>query len=91
MVYNTITLGAPAVHHSRFVNGGLRRIKANIDETSKRLCFLQDKLQDILVLNGDIDDALDHLTQIVENPATIVERSLIQCSLQRVIVAVSNE
>jgi hypothetical protein len=88
-IYNTITLGAPAVHHSRFAHGGLARMKANVVETNKRLCYLQDKLQDVLVLNSDIDDALDHLTQIIESPSTNIEHSVLKLSLQRVVKAVS--
>ena len=90
-IYNTVTLGAPAVHHSQFTHGGLRRMKAGLVENNKRLCFLQDKLQEILVLNGDIDDALDHLSHIIESPSTTMERSVLKLSLQRVIKAVSRE
>ncbi len=88
-IYNTVTLGAPAVHHSRFTHGGLARMKANVKETNKRLCYLQDKLQEVLILNSDIEDALDHLTHIIECPSTSVERSALKLSLQRVIKAVS--
>lgn len=88
-IYNTVTLGAPAVHHSRFAHGGLARMKANIIETNKRLCFLQDKLQDVLIRNGDIDDALDHLSHIIESPSTNIEYSVLKLSLQRVVKAVS--
>ncbi|CAF1149993.1 unnamed protein product [Adineta ricciae] len=87
-IYNTVTLGAPAVHHSRFATGGLARMKANISEKNKRLCFLQDKLQDVLVLNSDIDDALDHLTHILDSPSTNIDRSVLKLSLQRVVKAV---
>ncbi|UJR33924.1 hypothetical protein I4U23_021343 [Adineta vaga] len=89
-IYNTVTLGAPAVHHSRFSHGGLRRMKANIIESNKRLRFLQEKLQDVLILNSDIEDALDHLTHILESPSTNVERSVLRLSLQRVVKAVSS-
>lgn len=88
-IYNTLTLGAPAVHHSRFAQGGLARMKANVIESNKRLRFLQEKLQDVLILNGDIDDALDHLTHIIESPSTNIERSVLKSSLQRVVKAVS--
>jgi chromosome segregation ATPase len=88
-IYNTVTLGAPAVHHSRFIHGGLARMKANINETNRRLRNLQDKLQDVLILNSDIDDALDHLTQIIESPSTNIEHSVLKLSLQRVVKAVS--
>ncbi len=84
-----MTLGAPAVHHSRFTHGGLTRIKANIIETNKRLCYLQDKLQDVLILNSDIDDALDHLSQIIESPSTNIEYPVLKLSLQRVVKAVN--
>ena len=87
-IYNTVTLGAPAIHHSRFVNGGLRRMKVNAVETNKRLVFLQEKLQEILILNGDIDDALDHLNQIIESPTTTIEPSALKLSLQRVVKSV---
>ncbi|CAF0725715.1 unnamed protein product [Rotaria sordida] len=87
-IYNTVTLGAPAVHHSRFTHGGLARIKANERETNERLCYLQEKLQDVLILNSDIDDALDHLTKIIESPSTHIEHSVLKLSLQRVIQAV---
>ena len=87
-IYNTVTLGAPAVHHSRFATGGLARMKANTNERNKRLCFLQDKLQDVLVLNSDIDDALDHLTHILDSPSTNIDRSVLKLSLQRVVKAV---
>ena len=88
-IYNIVTLGAPAVHHSRFAHGGLARMKANVIETNKRLRYLQDKLQDVLILNSDIDDALDHLTQIMESPSTNIEYSVLKLSLQRVVRAVS--
>ncbi|CAF3946264.1 unnamed protein product [Adineta steineri] len=87
-IYNTVTLGAPAVHHSRFTHGGLARMKANILEKNKRLCDLQEKLQEVLILNSDIDDALDHLTQILESPSTNIERSVLKLSLERVVKAV---
>jgi hypothetical protein len=88
-IYNTVTLGAPAVHHSRFLHGGLRRMRANIIETNKHLCYLQDKLQDVLILNSDIDDALDHLSQIIESPSTNIQYSVLKLSLRRVVKAVS--
>ena len=84
-----MTLGAPAVHHSRFSHGGLARIKANVVETNKRLCDLQEKLQDVLILNSDIDDALDHLSHIIASPSTNIEYSVLKLSLQRVVKAVS--
>jgi hypothetical protein len=84
-----VTLGAPAVHHSRFLQGGLARMKTNIIETNKRLSYLQDKLQDVLILNGDIDDALDHLSHIIESPSTNIEYPVLKLSLQRVVKAVS--
>ncbi|CAF2707780.1 unnamed protein product [Rotaria sp. Silwood2] len=87
-IYNTITLGAPAVHHSRFTHGGLVRIKANECETNEHLSYLQDKLQAVLILNSDIDDALDHLTQIIASPSTNIEHSVLKLSLQRVVQAV---
>ena len=83
-----MTLGAPAVHHSRFTNGGLARMKENMIERNPRLCSLQDNLQEILILNSDIDDALDHVTQILEHPRTTMERSVLNLSLQRVVKAV---
>ncbi|CAF1154829.1 unnamed protein product, partial [Didymodactylos carnosus] len=87
-IYNTVTLGAPAVHHSQFTNGGLSRIKSNIIVTNARLKSLQDNFQDVLILNSDIDDALDHLCQIIESPSTSVEHNVLQMSLQRVVAAV---
>ena len=83
-----MTLGAPAVHHSRFTNGGLARMKGSMIEMNKRLCSLQEKLQEILILNSDIDDALDHVTQILDHPLTPMERSVLNLSLQRVVKAV---
>jgi 5-methylcytosine-specific restriction endonuclease McrA len=77
------------VHHSRFAHGGLARIRANVIESNKRLCSLQEKLQDVLIINSDIDDALDHLTQIIESPSTNIERSVLKLSLQRVVKSVS--
>jgi hypothetical protein len=71
------------------MHGGLRRMRSNIIETNKRLCYLQDKLQDVLILNSDIDDALDHLSQIIESPSTNIQYSVLKLSLQRVVKAVS--
>lgn len=88
-IYNTVTLGAPAVHHSRFLHGGLARMKANVVENNKRLCYLQEKLQDVLILNSDIHDALDHLSHIIESPSTNIEYPVLKSSLQRVVKAVS--
>jgi hypothetical protein len=64
-------------------------MKANVIETNKRLCYLQEKLQDVLILNSDIDDALDHLSQIIESPSTNIQYSVLKLSLQRVVKAVS--
>ncbi|CAF3343789.1 unnamed protein product [Rotaria sp. Silwood1] len=83
-IYNMVTLGAPAVHHSRFTYGGLARIKAFERETNERLCYLQDKLQDVLILNSDINDALDHLTQTIASSSTNMQHSVLKLSLERV-------
>lgn len=88
-IYNTITLGAPAVHHSRFTHGGLARIKANEPELNKRLIYLQEKLQEALILNSNIEDAFDHLTQVMCSPSTNLEYSVFKASLERAIQAVS--
>ncbi len=77
------------MHHSRFMHGGLARMKANVIETNKRLLDLQEKLQDVLILNSDIDDALDHLSQIISSPSTNIEHSVLKLSLERVVKAVS--
>ncbi|CAF5123302.1 unnamed protein product, partial [Rotaria sp. Silwood1] len=79
-----VTLGAPAVHHSRFTYGGLARIKAFERETNERLCYLQDKLQDVLILNSDINDALDHLTQTIASSSTNIQHSVLKLSFERV-------
>ncbi|CAF2124477.1 unnamed protein product [Rotaria magnacalcarata] len=89
-IYNTITLGAPAVHHSRFTHGGLERIKTNEHELNKHLSYLHDKLQDILIRNSDIEDGLEHLSQIMANPSTNIDHSIIKLSLQRIIRAVDS-
>ena len=65
-------------------------MKANVLETNKRLCFLQEKLQDVLILNSDIHDALDHLSHIMESPSTNIEYPVLKLSLQRVVNAVSS-
>ncbi|CAF3339103.1 unnamed protein product [Rotaria sp. Silwood1] len=83
-IYNMVTLGAPAVHHSRFTYGGLARIKAFERETNERLCYLQDKLQDVLILNSDINDALDHLTQTIASSSTNIQHSVLKLSFERV-------
>jgi hypothetical protein len=83
-----VTLGAPAVHHSRFLQGGLTRIKSNIIESNKRLAYLQDKLQEVFILNSDIDDAIDHLSHIILSPTTNIEYPVLKLSLQRVVKAV---
>lgn len=82
-------MGAPAVHHSRFLQGGLARLKANIHEPNKRLVYLQDKFQNVLILNSDIRDALDHLSKIIESPSTNIEYSILKLSLKRVVKAVN--
>ena len=83
-----MTLGAPAVHHSRFLQGGLARIRSNLIESNKRLAYLQDKLQEVLILNSNIDDAIDHLSHIISSPTTNIEYSVLKLSLQRVVKAV---
>ncbi|CAF3254826.1 unnamed protein product [Rotaria socialis] len=89
-MYNTITLGAPAVHHSHFTHGGLERIKTNEHELNKHLSYLHDKLQDILIFNSDIEDELEYLSQIMANPSTNIDHSILKLSLQRVIRAVDS-
>lgn len=66
-LYNTITLGAPAIHHMRFANGGLRKIKQIRLDANKRLCSLQEMLSDLLFLYGNVEDILDQTAALFTN------------------------
>ena len=76
------------MHHFRFANGGLRKIKENLVETNERLYMLQEKFQDVLVLNADIEEALDYLFLCIGTAKITKKSCQWKASLERVLRSV---